>query len=140
SVFSPTSHRSLPPPLARQSFITLLLKLLLNVVAAYSQQPFSFPGNLNWPLAIRHHGLNFNTVRSGVHFVRSIRMRSRLSSVSLPLFCLFLISSSVAAWAQYRAGLQGAIQDPQGSVVSGATVTLTNRETNQARTTQSNDQ
>jgi hypothetical protein len=35
-----------------------------------------------------------------------------------------------AAQAQYRAGLQGTVLDPQGSVVSGATVTLLNLETN----------
>jgi hypothetical protein len=41
-------------------------------------------------------------------------------------FALFLPS----AQAQYRAGLQGTVLDPQGSVVSGATVTLVNPETN----------
>lgn len=35
-----------------------------------------------------------------------------------------------AAHAQYRAGFQGTILDVQGAVVEGATVTLTNKETN----------
>jgi len=33
---------------------------------------------------------------------------------------------AMSAEAQYRAGLQGVIGDPQGSVISDATVTLTN--------------
>jgi hypothetical protein len=41
-------------------------------------------------------------------------------------FVFFLPS----AQAQYRAGLQGSVLDPQGEVVSGATVTLVNLETN----------
>src|SRR6185312_6947746 len=37
---------------------------------------------------------------------------------------------STVATAQYRAGLQGAVTDQSGAIVPGATVTLTNRETN----------
>ncbi len=36
-----------------------------------------------------------------------------------------------AAHAQYRASLRGVITDPQGAIVPGATVTLTNTETNE---------
>jgi hypothetical protein len=39
---------------------------------------------------------------------------------------------SVLAHAQYRGSIQGVVKDPQGAVVQGATVTLTNQETNQA--------
>ncbi|HEY2865840.1 MAG TPA: carboxypeptidase-like regulatory domain-containing protein, partial [Pyrinomonadaceae bacterium] len=37
--------------------------------------------------------------------------------------------------AQFRAGVQGTVTDTAGGVVGGATVTLTNKETNQTQTT-----
>src|SRR5262249_36479747 len=37
---------------------------------------------------------------------------------------------AVSSLAQYRAGIQGTVLDPQGNSISGATVTLTNKETN----------
>ncbi|HUI74625.1 MAG TPA: carboxypeptidase regulatory-like domain-containing protein [Candidatus Acidoferrum sp.] len=47
----------------------------------------------------------------------------------LVLACLcFLLPE---AHAQYRASIQGVVTDPQGAVVSGATVTLKNQQTNQ---------
>lgn len=46
---------------------------------------------------------------------------------------------AAAAHAQYRASIQGVVTDPQGTVVSGATVTLTNHETNQTLTTTTDD-
>jgi hypothetical protein len=49
------------------------------------------------------------------------------------LVCLTLAVCS--AHAQYRASIQGVITDPQGELVSGATVTLTNHETGQILTT-----
>ena len=39
----------------------------------------------------------------------------------------------ISAQAQYRAGIQGVIADPQGAVISEATITLTNKETNATR-------
>lgn len=45
---------------------------------------------------------------------------------------VFLVAS---AHAQYRASIQGVVTDPQGAIVNGATVTLTNHETNQTLTT-----
>src|SRR5258708_18651996 len=51
-------------------------------------------------------------------------------------FVLFLVA---AAHAQYRASIQGVVTDPQGAVVSGATVTLKNLETNQTVTAETND-
>src|SRR5258707_1482144 len=44
-----------------------------------------------------------------------------------------------AACAQYRASIQGVVTDAQGSVVSGATVTLQNEETNQTLTATTDD-
>jgi carboxypeptidase family protein len=55
---------------------------------------------------------------------------SRLSiRMALSLFFAFLLV--LTAHAQYRASIQGVVTDPQGAVVSGVTVTLTNLETNQ---------
>ncbi len=42
---------------------------------------------------------------------------------------LVLAFCALPAYAQYRAGTQGVILDPQGAVIEGATVTLTNLET-----------
>lgn len=56
------------------------------------------------------------------------------------LGCLaILFSLSVAANAQFRAGVQGSVTDTVGAVVSGASVTLTNTETNQTQTTVTSD-
>jgi Carboxypeptidase regulatory-like domain len=59
--------------------------------------------------------------------------RLNLSSVSGVLLVLALLAP--IANAQYRAGIQGAVTDPQRAAVSGATVTLTNKETNVSSTT-----
>jgi len=51
---------------------------------------------------------------------------------------LTLVSVCLAittALAQYRASIRGVVTDPQGATISGATVTLTNKETNQVFTT-----
>src|SRR5580658_9458640 len=58
------------------------------------------------------------------------------------LLALAIIVSSLslvppAAWAQYRAGLQGVVVDAQGAAVEGATITLTNSETNHSQQTTS---
>src|SRR4029453_16086465 len=44
---------------------------------------------------------------------------------------------ATAAHAQFRAGIQGAVTDTQGAAVTGATVTLTSKETNRSQTTTS---
>ncbi len=46
---------------------------------------------------------------------------------------------SIVGIAQFRAGVQGNVTDNAGAVVPGATVTLTNKDTNQTQTTQTND-
>ena len=54
--------------------------------------------------------------------------------VVLMLFC-----GSALGQGQGSSSLRGSIKDPQGAVVAGATVTVTNPETNFTRTTTSND-
>lgn len=53
------------------------------------------------------------------------------------LLCLLLAVSG--AHAQYRASIQGVVTDPDGAVVSGATLTLTNLETNGKLTATTSD-
>ncbi|MGI9035844.1 MAG: carboxypeptidase regulatory-like domain-containing protein [Pyrinomonadaceae bacterium] len=50
-----------------------------------------------------------------------------------------LMFLTVAAQAQFRAGLQGTVTDSTGGVISGATVTLTSNETGRAQTTTTSD-
>jgi hypothetical protein len=63
-------------------------------------------------------------------------------NVKLALFLLVVVSlaSTLPAWAQSTSSgtIEGAIKDPSGAVVSGATVTLTDKATNNARTATSN--
>src|SRR5687767_3101560 len=54
--------------------------------------------------------------------------------VMLMLFC-----GSAFGQAMGTSSIRGSIKDPQGSVVAGATVTLTHPETNVTRTATSND-
>ncbi len=51
------------------------------------------------------------------------------------LFCAIVITSP--AQGQYRASLQGVVTDSTGAVIPDATITLTNKETNQILTTKS---
>lgn len=55
-----------------------------------------------------------------------------LLGILLGFACLLALSP--AAQAQYRASLQGTVTDQSGAVVPGATVTLTNHDTNQVLT------
>src|SRR5580704_18601480 len=50
-------------------------------------------------------------------------MRLRLLLAILLSFC------AISAYAQYRAGISGAVTDPQGAVVTGAKVTVTAKDT-----------
>lgn len=53
---------------------------------------------------------------------------------------LVLLSAASFSWSQTGTStIRGTITDPQGSVVPGATVTLTNTQTNASRTTKSTD-
>jgi hypothetical protein len=63
---------------------------------------------------------------------------SKFSLRALGIFaCLTFFLCS--AHAQYRASIQGVVTDPQGELVSGAAVTLTNHETGQTQTITTND-
>lgn len=53
------------------------------------------------------------------------------------LFLVVILFCSVSTRAQYHAGIQGSIVDPQGGVVEGASVTLTSKETNISKTAES---
>jgi Carboxypeptidase regulatory-like domain len=55
------------------------------------------------------------------------------------LVVLLLFCTSAFAQGQGNTAIRGSIKDPQGAVVAGAAVTLTNPETNLTRTTTSND-
>src|SRR6266481_4603790 len=50
-----------------------------------------------------------------------------------------ILLCAVSALAQYRASIQGVVTDPEGAVVSGATLTLTNLDTNLALTATSDE-
>jgi Carboxypeptidase regulatory-like domain len=54
---------------------------------------------------------------------------------SLPALLLILFVSSTCVWGQFGAStIRGTITDPSGAVLAGATVTITNRQTNLSRT------
>lgn len=65
-------------------------------------------------------------------------MKVRLQARQLVLFVLGFILTifSTSASAQYRAGIQGAVTDPSGAVIPGATVTLVSNETNRTQQVQ----
>src|ERR1700719_2153879 len=46
------------------------------------------------------------------------------------LYLVVMLLFAVSARAQYRASIQGVVTDPEGAVVSGAILTLTNLDTN----------
>jgi len=56
-----------------------------------------------------------------------MKMEKIVFRVFLSLVCLGVLLP--AASAQFRGSLRGTVTDPQGSAVSGATVTLTNTDT-----------
>ncbi len=55
------------------------------------------------------------------------------------MVCFSLLLSFSVAHAQYRASLRGTVTDPQGNVVSGAKVTLTNTDTSATLVSTSDD-
>src|ERR1700758_1030562 len=62
--------------------------------------------------------------------------RSLLANIFALVFgVLFVLMTTVTAWGQAgTATVRGLVKDPQGNVVAGATVTLTNEATTASRT------
>jgi hypothetical protein len=60
------------------------------------------------------------------------------STLKLVLPLLLLLSLTPVLRAQYRAGIQGVVEDPTGAGIPGATVTLTDKDTGLVKTTTSN--
>ena len=56
----------------------------------------------------------------------------------LPLF-IFILLITASAFAQYGAGIEGTVTDPNSAVVTGVTVTATNQATGVARSAVTND-
>ncbi|NOT48471.1 MAG: carboxypeptidase regulatory-like domain-containing protein, partial [Acidobacteria bacterium] len=65
--------------------------------------------------------------------------QGNFSLARLLLAFVFLAMFSAVATAQFRASVQGVVADNAGGVVSAATVTLTNKETNQSQKTETSD-
>ncbi len=66
---------------------------------------------------------------------------SIISCAGWRLLLALLLSGvcSTAAWAQFRAGVQGVVTDAQGAAVVGATIKLTSKETNRTQETKSGE-
>ncbi|MCA1594494.1 MAG: carboxypeptidase-like regulatory domain-containing protein, partial [Acidobacteria bacterium] len=54
------------------------------------------------------------------------------------VFAILLLTATASA--QFRAGVQGTVTDPNGAVVPGATVTLVNKETNRSQEVKASDE
>src|SRR5687767_712668 len=68
-------------------------------------------------------------------------MRQTTFRLAHLLGCLALIVFfSAIADAQFRGGVQGVVTDSTGGLVPGASITLTNKETNQSQTTLSSEE
>jgi hypothetical protein len=68
-------------------------------------------------------------------------MRQTTFRLANLLGCLVLMMLfSTVGLAQFRAGVQGVVTDNAGGTVAGATVTLTNKETNDVRSTMTSDE
>jgi hypothetical protein len=64
-------------------------------------------------------------------------MDSRIASWLAAL--LLLVFFALPVQAQYRASIQGTVADPTGALIPGATLTLTNKSTNEKVVRTSND-
>lgn len=69
-----------------------------------------------------------------------LMLRSNLKLTNFLVSLLFISLLAVIGHAQFRAGVQGTVTDNGGGTVGGATVTLTNKETNQSQQTKTSDE
>ncbi|MFN2512338.1 MAG: carboxypeptidase regulatory-like domain-containing protein [Pyrinomonadaceae bacterium] len=67
------------------------------------------------------------------------RFRGSRTALILSALLVVLVSSSTAFAQQGTSTIRGSVKDPQGNVVAGATVTLTNVSTNTSRQTTTSD-
>src|SRR5687768_17938479 len=91
---------------------------------------------------LRYNDDRLSNITSGFeeYSWRKLMRQTTFRLVNL-LGCLALIVLfSTIANAQFRAGVQGVVADSAGGAVPGATVTLTNNETNQTQTTTTSDE
>lgn len=68
------------------------------------------------------------------------RSGSSLPICAWPTTLLLLLIFTVTAQAQFRTSIQGVVSDPTGAVIPGATLTLTNLETNETTIRTSNEE
>ncbi|HEY1987706.1 MAG TPA: carboxypeptidase regulatory-like domain-containing protein [Terracidiphilus sp.] len=76
------------------------------------------------------------------HFQARTHLLELKLKTALAAFFLFLVAVlflNPAVHAQYRASIQGTVSDPQGGVIPGAKLTLTNTATNESQTRTSNE-
>ena len=67
-------------------------------------------------------------------------MRQATFKLFKTLSCIVLLAGmAIVANAQFKAGVQGTVTDNAGGTVGDATVTLTNKETNQTQQTKTGD-
>lgn len=66
-------------------------------------------------------------------------LNPKLLAARLITCAAIILFSALTTQAQFRANLQGTVTDPSGAVVSGATVTLVNTETNRTQTATTSD-
>src|SRR5229473_3083522 len=91
---------------------------------------------------LRLSPLNFNNWKVNIPLEGPMKRLDLLSNpISLTLTVVLLLSMScISAFGQAGTStIRGIVKDPQGNVVSGATVTLTNVGTNTSRTTTTSD-
>jgi len=67
--------------------------------------------------------------------LEALMRRGTFRFIRLSLLVALVAVSSVLVHGQFRAGLQGVVSDANGGAVPGATVTLTNKATNQTQST-----
>jgi Carboxypeptidase regulatory-like domain/TonB dependent receptor-like, beta-barrel len=65
-------------------------------------------------------------------------MRRSSLAARVVLLIVSIVASATLVQAQYRGSIQGVVADPTGAVVSGATISLTDKETNRTLTATSN--